>query len=173
MPRSANEVDPDKLFSGSELLYRRAFPQELNSKGELVPTQLESFSFSRDVDGAPSFLRGEYAIPADVVHPDCAGKRDVSACSALQMSVADMPGPLMAGDGKKYSFWPVHRPLPGCGAHVVIGSHLHGDPAMAYAKPSGAVITDLKVKICAVLTLCTPQPNAETSGPEIAPTQVI
>jgi hypothetical protein len=161
LPRSDRDVDVNIPFSETELLFRRAFPQELNSKGELVPTQLESFSFSKDVVGAPSFLRSAYASAADVLHKDCAGKKDVSSCSALQMFVSELPGPLVAGDGKKYSFWPLHQPLPDCGAHSVISSHLQDDPAKAYAKPSGAVLSKLKLDICRVLKPCEPQPGAK------------
>ena len=154
MPRLASEVDVSVPFSPSEFLYRRAFPFELNSKGELVPTQLESFSFSKEVEGAPSFLRGEYAKPRDVIHQDCAGKTDVSSCSVLRMMVSELPGLLLAGDGKRYSFWPVHKPLPKCGAHCVIGSHLFGDLGRTYVKPSAAVVSQLRVEICRGLKPC-------------------
>ncbi len=93
MPRSDSEVDVNTPFAASELLFRRAFPSEINSKGELVPTQLESFSFSREVEGAPSFLRGAYAEPKDVVHQDCAGRSDVSSCSVFQLMVSELPDP--------------------------------------------------------------------------------
>jgi len=154
LPLAASEVDVNKQFSLTEFLYRRAFPFELNSKGELVPTQLESFSFAKEVEGAPSFLRGAYANANDVVHQECAGNKDVSACSVFQMMVSELPGSIVTGDGKRqYSLWPVHKPLILCGAPCVIGSHLHDDPEKAYAKPSHAVVTELKVQICTALNM--------------------
>jgi hypothetical protein len=152
LPVAAVEVDVRKPFSDDELLFRRAFPLELNSMGELVPIQLESFSFSKDVGGAPSFLRGTYAAPRDVIHSDCAADKDVSGCFVFQLLVSELPGPIVTGDGKRcYSFWPVPVPVELCGAHCVIGSHLHDDATRTYSKPSSAVVTELRVQICAVL----------------------
>lgn len=151
MPKLASEVELNAKFESTELLYRRVFPRELNSLGELVPVQLESFSFSSTVDGAPSVLRELYANPEDVLHPDCAGKTDVSTCSVFQIVVSQLPDTLTAGDGKVYGFQPVHRPLLTCGAHSVIGSYLKTDTERRYAKPSQAVRNDLRVKMCAVL----------------------
>jgi hypothetical protein len=152
LPVAAVEVDIGKPFSDDELLFRRAFPLELNSMGELVPIQLESFSFSKDVGGAPSFLRGAYAVPRDVIHRDCAAGKDVSGCFVFNIMVSELPGAIATGDGKRhYSFWPVPAPIEMCGAHCVIGSHLHGDPTRIYSKPSSAVVAEFRVRICAVL----------------------
>jgi hypothetical protein len=152
LPVTAVEVDVRKPFSDDELLFRRALPLELNSRGELVPIQLESFSFSKDVEGAPSFLRGAYAVPPDVIHRACAADKDVSGCFVFQMFVSELPGPIVTGDGKRrYSFWPVPAPVELCGAHCVIGSHLHDEATRTYSKPSSAVVTELRVQICAVL----------------------
>jgi hypothetical protein len=161
LPVTAVEVDVRKPFSDDELLFRRALPIELNSRGELVPTQLESFSFSKNVEGAPSFLRGAYAVPSDAIHRACAADKDVSHCFVFQMFVSEMPGPIATGDGKRlYLFWPVADPIDLCGAHCVIGSHLHDDPMRAYSKPSGAVVNELRVRICAALN---------KGGPVISP----
>lgn len=152
MPVTAVEVDVRKPFSDDELLFRRALPRELNSRGELIPIQLESFSFSKNVEGAPSFLRSAYAVPQDAIHRACAADKDVSDCFVFQMLVSQLPGPIVTGDGqRRYSFWPVPDPIELCGAHCVIGSHLHGDPTRTYSKPSNAVITELRVQICAAL----------------------
>ncbi|WP_041597174.1 hypothetical protein [Granulicella tundricola] len=151
MPQSADQVDVDFPFASDELLYRRAFPGEINSMGELVPTQLNAFSFQKEVEGAPSFNRGKYSTAQDVIHQDCAGKADVSGCSVFQLEVANIPGPLKSGDGKNFSFYPVHKPMPSCGAHSVLASCLEGDSERTYAKPSYAVIKDLRAKICGVL----------------------
>jgi hypothetical protein len=152
LPVAAVEVDVRKPFSNDELLFRRAFPSELNSKGELVPIQLESFRFSKDVEGAPSFLRGAYAVPRDAIHRDCAADKDVSGSFVFQIFVSELPGPIETGDGKRrYSFWPVPDPIDLCGAHCVIGSYLHDDPTRTYSKPSSAVFTELRAQICAAL----------------------
>ena len=152
LPVTAIEVDVLKPFSDDELLFRRALTFELNSRGELVPTQLESFSFSKSVEGAPSFLRGAYAVPHDAIHRACAADKDVSDCFVFQMMVSELPGPIVTGDGKRlYLFWPVPVPVELCGAHCVLGSHLHEDPTRTYSKPSSAVVAELRVQICAEL----------------------
>jgi hypothetical protein len=102
LPVPEVEADVRKPFSDDELLFRRALPIELNSRGELVPTQLESFSFSKKVEGAPSFLRGAYAVPRDAIHRACAADKDVSHCSVFQMFVSELPGPIATGDGKRH-----------------------------------------------------------------------
>lgn len=152
LPVTAVEVDVLKPFSDGELLFRRALPIELNSRGELVPIQLESFSFSKNVEGAPSFLRGAYAVPGDAIHRACAADKDVSHCFVFQMFVSELPGQIVTGDGKRrYLFWPVADPIELCGAHCVIGSHLHDDPTRTYSKPSNAVVNEIRVRVCAAL----------------------
>ncbi len=152
LPVTAVEVDVQKPFSDDELLFRRALPPELNTRGELVPTQLESFSFSKNVEGAPSFLRGAYAVARDAIQPACAANKDVSGCFVFQMLVSELPGTIVTGDDRRrYLFWPVPDPIELCGAHCVIGSHLHDDPTRTYAKPSRAVVNELRVQICAAL----------------------
>lgn len=148
MPLFENEVDPSAPFTEDELLFRRVLPSEEHN-GEIHPTQLNSVSFQKDVQSSPSVLRGKYASPKDALHSDCAGQKDVSDQSVYSIAVCDLPSTIRSNDGKIYSVFPLHFPLPTCGAHSVISCCLYGDQTKSYVRPSPSARYDLRVKLAA------------------------
>lgn len=150
-PLTDSQVDKAQPFEASELLYRRVYPSEVNSVGELDPSSLSSISFSKDIKGSPSVLRSAFATPDDAIASECADGKDVSACSVFYIEVGRLPGPLAAGDGKNISFHPVHHPLPTCGAHSVIASYNSGDANREYVMPSRVVRNALRAKLAILM----------------------
>jgi len=146
LPLLENQVDTNSAFSDEELLYRRVSTSELTG-GELDPSRLNSISFDKEIDGAPSVLRGRFSSPLDAIHVDCAGGKDKSDCLVYFMAVGEIPGPLRSGDGRDLVFPIVHRPLPRCGAHSVIGCCEEGNPEKTYVVPSRKVRNDLRAKL--------------------------
>jgi hypothetical protein len=122
LPLRRDEVDTERAFEADELLYRRVSPDGVNANGEFLPSELNTISFNAEVDSAPSALRGLYCEPADTIATECADGNDVSSWRIFAVAVGDLPGPLVAGDDRSFDIFPVHRPLPLCGAHSVIAS---------------------------------------------------
>lgn len=149
LPLRDFEVDSSRAFVADELLYRRILPSEELEDGEIDPTRFNSLSFKKELDGAPSVLRSQFASPEDALHPDCAGNKNVSQQRVYSIRVDELPEIIKSQDGKQYSVYPVHRPLPTCGAHSVIGSCMGGDLTKTYAVPSQTARNDLRVKLAA------------------------
>jgi hypothetical protein len=149
LPLRDSDVDSTRAFAADELLYRRVLPSEELADGEIDPTRFNSLSFKKELDGAPSVLRSQFAIPEDALHSDCAGDKNVSQQKVYSIRVDELPGQIKAQDGKAYSVYPVHRPLPTCGAHSVIGSCMAEDLTKTYAVPSQTARNDLRVKLAA------------------------
>jgi hypothetical protein len=149
LPLRDFEVDSTRAFAADELLYRRVLPSEELEEGEIDPTRFNSLSFKKELDGAPSVLRSQFASPQDALHPDCAGPKDVSQQRVYSIRVDELPGVIKSRDGKEYNVYPLHRPLPTCGAHSVIGSCMAGDLTKTYAVPSQTARNDLRVKLAA------------------------
>jgi hypothetical protein len=150
LPLKASEVDVDSPFTPDELLYRRIGPAELNSKGELDPTRIESISFRKNVESAPSVMRSRFSEPEDVLHILCA-QRDTAGWIVYFVLVDRLPTAMLSGDGRSFDFFAKHVPLENCGAHSVVASALSNDPTRAYAKPSQGVINDFKTKFATAL----------------------
>lgn len=147
MPLRDCEVDPSRAFAADELLYRRIPSHEEIVSGEIDPTRFNSISFNKEVDGAPSVLRSQFASPMDALHPECAGGKDVSQQRVYYIRVDELPPVVISQDGKEFSVYPLHRPLPTCGAHSVIGSCMAGDLTRTYKVPSRTALNDLRVKL--------------------------
>ena len=150
MPLLESEVDISVEFRPEEPLYRRILASELTN-GEIGPNSLNSVSFDKNVSGAPSVLRGAFARPIDALHSDCAGGKNVSNHLVFFILVRDLPSPIQTPEGNAFEFYPLHKPLPTCGAHSVIASCSAGDPARAYAKPSRPARNDLRAKLAVLL----------------------
>src|SRR5580658_3023620 len=127
LPLSARSVDTSIPFSATEQLFRRVLPSEELTDGEIDLTRFNSVSFKKGVDGAPSVLRGRFSEPADALHRDCAGQKDVSNQFVYSISVGELPEEIHSDDGKHFSIYPLHLPEPTCGAHSVISSCRKGD----------------------------------------------
>ena len=149
MPLRENEVDASAPFRPDEQLYRRVLPQEELSDGEIDPTRFNSISFKKEVESAPSVLRGAFATPEDAVHPDCADQKDVSHQFVYSTSVSSLPKLIRSGDGKEFEIFPKHLPLPTCGAHSVVSCCRAGDDTKKYERPSPSARYDLRVKLAA------------------------
>jgi hypothetical protein len=149
LPLRDSEVDSTRAFAADELLYRRVLSSEELEEGEIDPTRFNSLSFKKELDGAPSVLRSQFSTPADALHPDCAGSKNVSQQKVYSIRVDELPGIVKSQDGKEYSVYPLHRPMPTCGAHSVIGSCLAEDLTRTYAVPSQTARNDLRVKLAA------------------------
>ena len=152
MPLKASEVDSTCPFSAQELLYRRLERRELNEKGEIDPTRINSVSFKANVEAAPSVMRSLFSAPEDVLHVLCAG-RDTSGWLVYAIRVDALPVGLRAGDGRSFDFLPRHIPLEDCGAHSVVACVESADATKSYVKPSAKVINDFKVKFALGLKL--------------------
>ena len=164
MPLHKSEVEIGAEFAIDELLYRRVSDAELTN-GELDPSRLNSISFSKDIDGAPSFLRSKFSVPHDAIHCDCSGGMDRSDWLVYYLQVGDIPGPLRSGDNRLFRFPPVHRPLPLCGAHSVLGCCEVGDTSNKYVKPSRPVRNDLRAKLATKLQPITQIFDIATKSP--------
>jgi hypothetical protein len=149
LPLSESEIDISTRFAADEQLYRRVFPSEELSDGEVDPTRFNSVSFKKEVQSAPSVLRSRFASPEDALHKDCAEQKDVSGQFVYYVLVQDLPGEIASDDEKRYSVFPLHFPLPTCGAHSVISCCLVGDDSRSYTKPSPSARYDLRVKLAA------------------------
>jgi hypothetical protein len=146
LPIGESDVDALAEFTADELLYRRVAEAELTG-GEVDPSRLNSITFDKDVKGAPSVLRGLFAVPADVLHSDCAGGKDVSHYLVYSLRVDDLPAALKSDDGKCFSTYPLHQPERACGAHSVIASCLAEDQSRAYVKLPRSARNDLRTKL--------------------------
>ena len=162
-PLTECEVDKAKPFEASELLYRRVDPSEMNSVGEIDPSSLTSISFDKEIEGSPSVLRSLFASPEDAIASECTGGKDASACSVFSIAVGALPGPLTSGDGRNFSFHPVHHPVPTCGAHSVIASYYSNDAAKVYVMPPRSIRNTLRANL-AVLMKKTTVATAVVSG---------
>lgn len=160
MPLSKAEVE-ERAFDGNEPLFRRFSPKELNSRGEVVPSSLNSMSWSKELNGAPSVLRGAFADAGDALSSDCAGGRDVSSYLAFQIVVADLPTSLAAGGDASFDFFPVHQPLETCGAHSVVASCTAGDAKRMFCAPPKLVRNAFRVKLA---TRFRPSTQVDTSS---------
>lgn len=149
MPVPESEVDPSRPFKPAEPLYRRVLPWEELSDGEIDPSRLNSVSFKKEVQSSPSVLRGEFAVPADALHKDCADQKDVSDNLVYYISVAELPPRINSDDGKQYCVFPLHFPLPTCGAHSVVSCCRTEDSTRKYERPSRSARNDLRVKLAA------------------------
>lgn len=145
MPLTASQVDATRPFSPDELLYRRVDPDELVN-GELSPTSIKKFSFSKVVADSPSVNRSDFSSPLDVLHVLCADK-DVEGWSIFFIRVDGLPQAITSGDNRTFCFFPKHLPNPTCGAHSVIACCYSTDAAKNYVRPSPAVMNDFKVKM--------------------------
>jgi hypothetical protein len=144
LPLSARSVDTSIPFSATEQLFRRVLPSEELTDGEIDPTRFNSVSFKKGVDGAPSVLRGRFSEPADALHRDCAGQKDVSNQFVYSISVGELPEEIHSDDGKHFSIYPLHLPEPTCGAHSVISSCRKGDDSGTYVVPSPSARNHLR-----------------------------
>lgn len=151
MPLRADEVDIGLQFEPTELLYRRVSKDGVNSAGEFLPSELNTISFNKHIDSAPSVLRSAYSKPLDVIASDCAGEKDVSAWRVFAIAVDDLPTPVVAQDGRSFDFYPVHRPLPRCGAHSVISCCITGDKTRIYVVPPRSIKNALRTKLATSL----------------------
>jgi hypothetical protein len=149
LPLTETEVDPSTPFEAQEQLYRRILSSEELLDGEIDPTRFNSVSFNKEVQSAPSVLRSHYASAEDALHKDCANQKDVSGQFVYYVFVRDLPGEIKSDDGKRYSVFPIHFPLPTCGAHAVVSCCLSGDQTRSYKKPSRSALNDLRVKLAA------------------------
>ena len=104
-------------------------------------------SFSKNVTGAPSVVRGRFAVPLDAVHPNCAGPTDVSHYLVYFIEVQQLPNQVPTGDGRNLIFFPLHLPLPDCGAHSVVSCCAVGDNDRTYVKPSPSARNALRVSL--------------------------
>ena len=147
MPLGENEVDTSAPFQPDEMLYRRVLRSEELSDGEIYPTGLESVKFDKNAESAPSVLRSAFASAADALHRDCASQKDVSDQFVYSIRVAELPEVITCDTGKQYSVFPLHAPLPTCGAHSVISCCNLGDSTRTYQKPSRSARNDLRVKL--------------------------
>jgi hypothetical protein len=98
----------DPVFDGDELLYRRYIKAHF-PYGRLLPA---AFSFPR-----PSFNRGKYSVPQDVLHSDCCEGRALDGWGVLQCAVTELPTPVDGADGRRFFFSPMHQPRECCYAH--------------------------------------------------------
>lgn len=151
MPLRQDEVDDQRAFDPAELLYRRVSREGLNANGEFLPSELNTISFNEGIDSAPSVLRSLFCEPEDVIAAECANGKDVSNWRVFALVVNDLPSPIVAGDGKSFDVFPLHRPLPMCGAHSVIASCATGDLTRAYAPPPRSVRNALRAKLASLL----------------------
>jgi len=150
LPLRADEVDPSVPFTESERLFRRVSPNGFNAARELLPSELNTFSFDKDIDSAPSVMRSLFCDWIDVLSFDCS-QRDVSDWQVFYLNVQDLPSELPAGDGRGFTFFPVHRPLALCGAHSVISSAVLGDETRTYVAPPRPVRNALRTKLATIL----------------------
>jgi hypothetical protein len=146
LPLTEKEVNTCAPFSSQELLYRRVSPSELTA-GILDPSRMNSISFSKEVEGAPSLLRGLFSSPFDVLDKNCCDGKDKSGCLVYYIEVAHVPSGLPSGEGVLYAFYPMHNPLPSCGAHSVLACYIQADETQRYIAPSRKVRNDLRTKL--------------------------
>lgn len=147
MPLRADQIDVECPFEATELLYRRVSKDGLNSASELLPSELSTFSFNKNIDSAPSVLRSAFCEPTDALALECSEGKDVSNWLVFAIAVGELPTPLEAGDGRFFETYPVHRPLPLCGAHSVIASSVVGGNTRVYSPPPRSVKNALRTKL--------------------------
>lgn len=147
MPLRGDEVDANLPFEETELLFRRVARDGVDDTGTLLPSELNTMSFDKTIDGAPSFLRSAFSIPEDVLHTACADEKDVSNWLAYEISVGALPSPIVGKDNRSFDVFPVHRPLTQCGAHSVIATCHTNDSTRAYTLPPRSVRNDLRARI--------------------------
>jgi hypothetical protein len=166
LPLSESQVDTSVPFAADEQLYRRVLPSEELADGEIDPTRLNSVSFKKEVQSAPSVLRSRFASPQDALHKDCAGQKDVSSQLVYYVCVRDLPEEIASLDGKRFDVFPLHLPFPTCGAHSVISCCISGDHLRSYSRPSPSAYYDLRVKLAAKMHKVRFAPALEGAGPQ-------
>lgn len=152
LPLKATDVDTTIPFAADEALYRRIPEGELNSKREVDPSRINISGFSRHVQSAPSVLRSRFSQAPDALHIDCA-QRETNGWLVFYIRVDGLPKTLIAGDGRSFDFFPLHVPLPECGAHSVVGCSLTDDPTRVYLKPTDRIAAIFKVRFALALQL--------------------
>lgn len=154
MPLKEIEVDVNIPFAADERLYRRVSPGGLNNAGEFLPSALNTFSFDKDLDSAPSVMRGAFCDWNDVLAFDCADQ-ELVGWMVYYVTVGELPQSLTAADGRVFAFFPVHRPKPLCGAHSVIASYVALDETRKYVPPPRPVRNALRTILATTLKLAT------------------
>jgi hypothetical protein len=84
---STERIDPDELVNG-----------------ELSPTSIKKFSFSREIADSPSVNRSDFSSPFDVLHVLCAGK-DAAEWSIF-FRVDRLPQAITSGTIARFAFFP-------------------------------------------------------------------
>ena len=118
-PRYRNGDSEDPVFADGELLYRRYKVEHFLNR-QLLPS---AFRFP-----CPSFNRGKYSAPEDVLHSDCCnGKKLPDGWGVLECSSTNLPTPINAEDGRIFQFEAIHKPLKCCYAHTEICCKISGE----------------------------------------------
>lgn len=141
-PRYRYDDPEDQTFAEGEPLYRR-YRAEHFQNHQLLPSALR---FPR-----PSFNRGKYSNPEDVLHSDCCdGKELHDGWGVIECSSSDLPTPIDGPDGRTFRFEPVHQPLECCHAHTEIWCNSDGEFVDA---PSPKVREAFRVKLAQRMTV--------------------
>jgi hypothetical protein len=154
-PEKQDARSKDAHFADTELLYRR-FPK--TESAEILASAIR-------FDEPPSFCRGKYAHPEDVIHSNCASNRDVSRFGVFSIPVKATR--MVLSDRfpqDTYSFEPEHLPEPLCYAH----SELHCKKSCSidnieiqsgHKEPPRNIRKQFRAKIASALTEVIPAKN--------------
>lgn len=143
-PQKRGHLSPDQTFDSAEMLYRRVPPECLSPLGEVVPSQIRC-SFGNTIKKSPSTVRSKYASLDDVLHPHCAGGRDVSGDYVFFLTVAELPTSVESGNRELYDFYPFHDPEDSCFAHALIACKKQNSSGN-YDEPTAGVRNALKAQ---------------------------
>ena len=124
-------------------MYRRYMAEHFQNR-QLLPA---AFRFP-----GPSFNRGKYSAPEDVLHLDCCdGKKLQGGWGVLQCSSTDLPSPIEDQDKKRFEFEPVHKPVDCCYAHTELCCKVGGE---LVDEPSRKVRETFRVSLAQRMRVC-------------------
>lgn len=125
-------------FDDSEVLYRRYLLAHFVDR-ELVP---QHFQFPK-----PSFNRGKFSRPEDVLHPDCCdGKVLGQGWGVLECLASDACISTLSHDNREVLLSPKHVPLQSCYAHSELWCFVSEDGS-ELKKPSSTVREKFRIKL--------------------------
>jgi len=126
-------------FDPDEFLYRR-YAMVHFMDGQVLP---QTISFPK-----PSFNRGKFSQPADVLHIDCCDGKTLTGWGVLESRASDLCVTAESGDSRRFTMYPKHVPEPTCYAHSELWCASQDSED---AKPSQSAKEKLRIQLSRAL----------------------
>lgn len=131
-------------FDPDEFLYRR-YALVHFADGQVLP---QSISFPK-----PSFNRGRFSRPEDVLDVDCCDGKNLPGWGVLEGSTSGLCVSAESGDKRMFTLYPKHVPNPNCYAHSELWC---SSPPSEDAKPTESSKEKLRILLSRALKVKIP-----------------